>query len=29
LSINSNVGDPTLAAEYHLVDHVMCNRGNS
>jgi D-alanyl-D-alanine carboxypeptidase len=26
LSINSNVDDPVLAAEYHLVDHVMCHR---
>ena len=25
LSINSNVDDPVLAAEYHLVDHVMCH----
>jgi D-alanyl-D-alanine carboxypeptidase len=25
LSINSNVDDPVLAAEYHLVDHVMCD----
>jgi D-alanyl-D-alanine carboxypeptidase len=24
LSVNSNVDDPVLAAEYHLVDHVMC-----
>jgi D-alanyl-D-alanine carboxypeptidase len=27
LSLNSNVGNPTLAAEYRLVDHVMCSRG--
>jgi hypothetical protein len=26
LSINSNVDDPVLAAEYRLVDHVMCDR---
>jgi D-alanyl-D-alanine carboxypeptidase len=26
LSVNSNVDDPVLAAEYHLVDHVMCHR---
>ena len=26
LSINSNVDDPVLAAEYRLVDHVMCHR---
>jgi D-alanyl-D-alanine carboxypeptidase len=26
LSINSNVDDPVLAAEYHLVDHVICHR---
>jgi D-alanyl-D-alanine carboxypeptidase len=26
LSINSNVDDPVLAAEYELVDHVMCHR---
>jgi D-alanyl-D-alanine carboxypeptidase len=25
LSVNSNVDDPVLAAEYHLVDHVMCD----
>jgi D-alanyl-D-alanine carboxypeptidase len=25
LSINSNVDDPVLAAEYRLVDHVMCD----
>jgi D-alanyl-D-alanine carboxypeptidase len=25
LSINSNVDDPVLAAEYGLIDHVMCN----
>ncbi len=25
LSLNSNVDDPVLAAEYHLIDHVMCN----
>ena len=25
LSINSNVDDPVLAAEYRLIDHVMCN----
>jgi D-alanyl-D-alanine carboxypeptidase len=25
LSINSNVDDPVLAAEYQLVDHVMCH----
>jgi hypothetical protein len=24
LSINSNVDDPVLAAEYRLIDHVMC-----
>jgi hypothetical protein len=24
LSINSNVDDPVLAAEYGLIDHVMC-----
>src|SRR5215472_4578661 len=30
LSINSNVDDPVLAAEYGLIDHVMCNhRGSS
>ena len=29
LSVNSNVDDPVLAAEYRLVDHVMCNRGDS
>jgi D-alanyl-D-alanine carboxypeptidase len=27
LSINSNVDDPVLAAEYTLIDHVMCNHG--
>jgi D-alanyl-D-alanine carboxypeptidase len=26
LSVNSNVDDPVLAAEYSLVDHVMCHR---
>jgi D-alanyl-D-alanine carboxypeptidase len=26
LSVNSNVDDPVLAAEYELVDHVMCHR---
>jgi D-alanyl-D-alanine carboxypeptidase len=26
LSVNSNVDDPVLAAEYGLVDHVMCSR---
>ena len=26
LSLNSNVDDPVLAAEYGLVDHVMCSR---
>ena len=26
LSINSNVDDPVMAAEYHLADHVMCHR---
>jgi D-alanyl-D-alanine carboxypeptidase len=26
LSVDSNVDDPVLAAEYHLVDHVMCHR---
>jgi D-alanyl-D-alanine carboxypeptidase len=26
-SINSNVDDPVLAAEYGLVDHVMCHQG--
>ena len=26
LSVNSNVDDPVLAAEYALIDHVMCNR---
>jgi D-alanyl-D-alanine carboxypeptidase len=26
LSVSSNVDDPVLAAEYHLVDHVMCHR---
>ena len=26
LSVNSNVDDPVLAAEYHLVDHVLCHR---
>jgi D-alanyl-D-alanine carboxypeptidase len=26
LSVNSNVDDPVLAAEYHLVDHFMCHR---
>lgn len=26
LSVNSNVDDPVLAAEYQLVDHVMCHR---
>jgi len=26
-SINSNVDDPVLAAEYGLVDHVMCSQG--
>ena len=26
LSVNSNVDDPVLAAEYGLIDHVMCNR---
>ena len=25
LSINSNVDDPVLAAEYRLIDHVMCH----
>src|SRR5262249_5740804 len=29
LSINSNVDDPVLAAEYGLIDHAMCHRGNS
>jgi D-alanyl-D-alanine carboxypeptidase len=29
LSLNSNVNDPVLAAEYHLVDHVMCHRDNN
>jgi D-alanyl-D-alanine carboxypeptidase len=28
LSIDSNVDDPVLAAEYRLVDHVMCNHGH-
>jgi len=28
LSINSNVDDPVLAAEYRLIDHVMCNHGH-
>jgi D-alanyl-D-alanine carboxypeptidase len=28
LSINSNVDDPVLAAEYRLVDHVMCNHAH-
>jgi D-alanyl-D-alanine carboxypeptidase len=27
-SINSNVDDPVLAAEYSLVDHVMCHQGH-
>jgi D-alanyl-D-alanine carboxypeptidase len=27
LSLNSNVDDPVLAAEYGLVDHVMCSQG--
>jgi D-alanyl-D-alanine carboxypeptidase len=26
LSVNSNVDDPVLAAEYRLVDHVMCDQ---
>jgi D-alanyl-D-alanine carboxypeptidase len=26
LSVNSNVDDPVLAAEYHLVDNVMCQQ---
>jgi len=26
LSLNSNVDDPVLAAEYGLVDHVMCDQ---
>jgi D-alanyl-D-alanine carboxypeptidase len=26
LSVNSNVDDPVLAAEYHLVDNVLCHR---
>jgi D-alanyl-D-alanine carboxypeptidase len=26
LSVNSNVDDPVLAAEYGLIDHVMCRR---
>src|SRR5262249_52545179 len=29
LSTTSNVDDPVLAAEYGLIDHVMCHRGNS
>jgi hypothetical protein len=29
LSVNSNVDDPVLAAEYRLIDHVICNGGNS
>ena len=28
LSVNSNVDDPVLAAEYRLIDHVMCNHGH-
>jgi hypothetical protein len=28
LSINSNVDDPVLAAEYGLTDHVMCSHGH-
>jgi D-alanyl-D-alanine carboxypeptidase len=24
LSVNSNIDDPVLAAEYGLIDHVMC-----
>jgi D-alanyl-D-alanine carboxypeptidase len=28
LSLNSNVDDPVLAAEYRLIDHVMCHRGH-
>jgi len=28
LSINSNVDHPVLAAEYRLIDHVMCNHGH-
>ena len=28
LSINSNVDDPVLAAEYRLIDHAMCNHGH-
>jgi D-alanyl-D-alanine carboxypeptidase len=27
LSVNSNVDDPVLAAEYRLIDHVMCDHG--
>jgi D-alanyl-D-alanine carboxypeptidase len=27
LSVNSNIDDPVLAAEYGLVDHVMCHHG--
>jgi D-alanyl-D-alanine carboxypeptidase len=27
-SINSNVDDPVLAAEYGLIDHVMCSQGH-
>ena len=26
LSLNSNVDEPVLAAEYGLVDHVMCHQ---
>ena len=26
-ALNSNVDDPVLAAEYGLVDHVMCDQG--
>jgi D-alanyl-D-alanine carboxypeptidase len=28
LSIDSNVDDPVLAAEYRLIDHLMCNHGH-
>jgi D-alanyl-D-alanine carboxypeptidase len=28
LSVNSNIDDPVLAAEYRLIDHVMCNHGH-
>jgi D-alanyl-D-alanine carboxypeptidase len=28
LSLNSNVDDPVLAAEYRLTDHVMCHQGH-